>query len=68
MRVMVVVMVASQHEALRYATSPGPVNSKESIGVIGFRNSSLWFSGSSAATALLTCNRVVPAKMSSPHI
>ena len=38
MRVMVVVMVASQHERLRYATDDQVVNSKDSMRMIGFRN------------------------------
>jgi hypothetical protein len=40
MRVMMVVMVASQHESFNLRDLARLVNSKESIGLIGFGNSS----------------------------
>jgi hypothetical protein len=38
MRVMVAMIVATQHERLRYATDDQVVNSKDSMRIIGFRN------------------------------
>jgi hypothetical protein len=69
MRVMMVVMVASQHESFNLRDLARLVNSKESIGLIGFGNSSsvpiLDFVR--RAPMLRICNPAMPAKMSSPH-